>query len=585
MDAVVKVEPRKAAAADGARRRPLVPSEKNNAAAAAPAAGRRREVPSRFQPVAPPAAPAARLRCASPGAGRESAADGSATCNRARSADRARPAAPSSATSSRLKPSALAAARSSSPAPAVELRRARSAKASDGLWASARSLSASVRQDPVTASTTPAKKIHRLVNGLPSSEQAKLRSGAVAERKRSPFRGRTNSTGHQCENARPSESPANMATEQQHRWPGMMTSPGRCSAGLTSTSSAPAEKTSRPFSSANAPAGCSAMRTHPSEGKGKSLKRLSSEMAKIFHRRKKDKADYCSDTSSQTSASSKSTCPSSKAITSPAQVLQRSSSQRQGLSSAASTSRSCQSPSRMRPSAPCRSKCDPSAAQLGVEQPVFNYIVDVRKRKKKAGQIENVHQLRLLNNRYLQWRFVNALSEDTLSQKNGVENILYSVWKSILTQRDALTITRINVQHLHQELNLYNILTEQIGYLEQWLLLEEESSGTVVEAIEALQASTLCLPVTSGAQADVVAVRNAISSAVDVMQALSSSIFYLQSKVEDKTSLVSELLVMARQEKVALDQCKELLATAAKLQVQETSLRTHLMQLREGSAG
>jgi len=53
---------------------------------------------------------------------------------------------------------------------------------------------------------------------------------------------------------------------------------------------------------------------------------------------------------------------------------------------------------------------------------VFNYIVDARKGKKNAGQIENIHQLRLLNNRFLQWRFVNAQSEDTvLPQKNGVE--------------------------------------------------------------------------------------------------------------------------------------------------------------------
>ncbi|CAL5005996.1 unnamed protein product [Urochloa decumbens] len=577
MDAVVvKGERRKAAAADGSRRRPLVPSERNNAAA--PDASRRREVPSRFKPVAPPAAPELR-RCASSSAGQASAADGSASCNRARSADRARPAAPSSAaTSSRLKPSALAVTRSSSPA--RDAPRARSAKASDGLWVSARNSPPSVRPEPVPASATTAKKIHRLVNGLPSSEQAKLRPGAAAERKRSPLRGSTNNTGGQCENARPSESPADMVTEQQHRWPGMMA--GRGSAGLTSTSSAPAENTSRPASSANASAGCSPRRTHPSEGMG-NLKRLSNKMAKMVHRRRKDKADSSSDTSSQTSESSKSTCQPSKAISSPVPFLQRSKSLRQGLSAATSTSRSCQSPSRTRPSAPCRSKCDPSAAQSGAEQPVFNYIVDARKGKKNAGQIENVHQLRLLNNRYLQWRFVNALSEDTLSQKNGVENTLYSVWKSILTQRDALIITRINVQHLHQELNLYNILTEQIGYLEQWLLLEEESTGTVVEAIEALQACTLCLPVTSGAQADGIAVRNAISSAVDVMQALSSSIFYLQSKVEDRTSLVSELLVMARQEKVALDQCKELLSAAAKLQ--ETSLHTFLMQLTEGSAG
>jgi len=46
----------------------------------------------------------------------------------------------------------------------------------------------------------------------------------------------------------------------------------------------------------------------------------------------------------------------------------------------------------------------------------------------------------------------------------------------------------------------YHAIVIQIGYLEQWPVLEEESSGTVVEAIKVLQASTLCLPVTSGAQ-------------------------------------------------------------------------------------
>jgi hypothetical protein len=40
----------------------------------------------------------------------------------------------------------------------------------------------------------------------------------------------------------------------------------------------------------------------------------------------------------------------------------------------------------------------------------------------------------------------------------------------------------------------------QICYLEQWPALEEECNGTLVEATEALKASTLRLPVTSGAQ-------------------------------------------------------------------------------------
>lgn len=441
----VKGERRKAAAAvaaaDGARRRPLAPSEKNNAAAAP--ADRRREVPSRFKPIAPPAAtPAlAARRCTSPSPGRVSAVDGSATCNRAKSADRARPAAASAAPSSRLKPSTLAAARSSSPARdethgTGTPPRARNAKtASNGLWVSSRSSSPLVRPEPVPVPpAAPVKKIDRLVYGLPS-EEAKLWSGAASGRKRSPLRGSTNNIGDQCENARPSESPANRVTEQ-HRWPGMMItgrgSGSAASADLYSTRAAPAEKTSssRSVSSSNASAGRSPRRMHmlrPSEGTGKSLKRPSNEMAKFVHRRRKDKEDSSSDSSFDTSESSKPTCCQSKAISSPVPVVHRSSSPRQGSSPATSTSRSCESPSRIRPLGPCRSKCAPSAAQSGVEQqqPVISYIVDASKGKKIAGQIESIHQLRLLNNRYLQWHFVNAHSEDTLSHKNGVEVTMY----------------------------------------------------------------------------------------------------------------------------------------------------------------
>ncbi|XP_062195045.1 QWRF motif-containing protein 4-like isoform X2 [Phragmites australis] len=587
MDAV-KVEVRKAAAAtaDGAPRRPLVPSEKSNAAPA----GRRREVVSRFKPVVPlapaPAGIAAR-RCTSPCPGRASAIDGTAPCNRAWSADRASPAAPSAAPSSRLKPSTAAAARSCSPArdAAAEVNctppRATSAKAPDGLWASARSRSPSLRSESVPA---PAKKMDRLVRGLPSEmAKVKVQANAAAERKRSPLRGNTNSIGDQSENARSSESPSKRVIEQ-HRWPAMMS--GRGSAGLTSTTAAPAGKAGRTVSSSNPSAGRSPRRMSPSEGTNKCLNGPPNEMAQraaVHRSRRGDKADSSSDTSSQTSVSSKAACRPSRAISSPVPFLHRSSSPSKVLSAASSTSKTYQSPQRIRPSASCRSKCA-SAAQSGVAQPVFNYIADARKGKKNASQIENIHHLRLLNNRYLQWRFVNAHSEETpSSRKISVESILYSVWISILTLRDALTITRIDVLLLQQEMKLYYILTEQITYLEQWPVLEEENGSTLVEAIKALKASTLRLPVTSGAQADALAVKNAISSAVDVMQVLSSSICYFQSKVEDRTSLVSQLSVMARQEKAALDECRELLASAAKLQ--EASIRTLLMQLGEGIAG
>lgn len=427
MESIMKAERSNAAAA--AQRRPLAPSEKNNAAAPA---GRRTESPSRFKPVSvSPAAPAAR-RCGSPSPGRASADGGSATCNGARSA-----AAPSPATSSRLKPST--AGRSASAVPPRDAGagghgtppRARKAKDSDGPWASARSSCSSPLlrpeaehgQSPATAS-----KVDRLVRGLPSEPVVRLRPGAVAERKTSTSprpRGRStnkSNTGDQSqhENARPPESPANsVALADKHWWPGMM-------AGLSSTTAASAEKASRSdaSSSSDASAGRSpprTRRTRPCEGAatGKSVKRgPSNETAQIVHRRRKDKAaDSSSDASSQMSESSKPTCrPTKQAVSLPVPALRRS-------SSTTSRSRSCQTPSRMRPSAAaCQSKCASSAARTVVEQPAFSYIIaDARKGKKNACQSENIHQLRLLSSRYLQWRFVNAHSEETLSHRNSVE--------------------------------------------------------------------------------------------------------------------------------------------------------------------
>ncbi|KAG8050170.1 hypothetical protein GUJ93_ZPchr0009g1654 [Zizania palustris] len=79
-------------------------------------------------------------------------------------------------------------------------------------------------------------------------------------------------------------------------------------------------------------------------------------------------------------------------------------------------------------------------------------------------------------------------------------------------------------------------------------------------------ASPLRLSVTSGARADAVALKNAVSSAVDIMQGLGSSVRYMLPKVNGRAYLVSELKVIAGQEKAMLDESRELLAMSAKLQ-------------------
>lgn len=76
------------------------------------------------------------------------------------------------------------------------------------------------------------------------------------------------------------------------------------------------------------------------------------------------------------------------------------------------------SPSRTRPSSPSR--------QSSSSTSVLSYIADLKKGKKVASQIEDVHQLRVLYNKQLQWQYVNAQADAALnSQKLTSEVWLY----------------------------------------------------------------------------------------------------------------------------------------------------------------
>ncbi|XP_024451697.2 QWRF motif-containing protein 2 isoform X2 [Populus trichocarpa] len=171
---------------------------------------------------------------------------------------------------------------------------------------------------------------------------------------------------------------------------------------------------------------------------------------------------------------------------------------------------------------------------------ILSFAADIRRGKIGENRIVEVHLLRIFHNRLLQLRFINARADSSLSAQ------------------------RLNAKML---------------CLEELALIDQDYSRSLSGAIEALQASTLRLPIVDGARADVQNLKDAICSAVDVMQAMASSICLLISKVGEVNSLVAELEKLTQKERNRLYQCKDLLSTIAALQVKECSLRTHILQL------
>ncbi|XAR61955.1 hypothetical protein NMG60_11016515 [Bertholletia excelsa] len=212
---------------------------------------------------------------------------------------------------------------------------------------------------------------------------------------------------------------------------------------------------------------------------------------------------------------------------------------------------------------------------------ILSFAVYGRKGKFGENKITDAHLSRLLYNRHLQWRFINARADAAMSaQKFTAEQSLYKAWVTTSKLRHSVKAKRQELQMLQQSLKLYSILKGQMRSLDDWECIDRDHSCSLSEAFEALQASTVQLPVVGNIKVDIQNVKNAVGSAVNVMQSAASSICTLLTKVDQANSLVSELVNISTMERALLDQCTDLLSTLTTLQVEESSLRTNMLQLQ-----
>uniref|UniRef100_A0A7N0TN26 QWRF motif-containing protein 2 n=1 Tax=Kalanchoe fedtschenkoi TaxID=63787 RepID=A0A7N0TN26_KALFE len=213
---------------------------------------------------------------------------------------------------------------------------------------------------------------------------------------------------------------------------------------------------------------------------------------------------------------------------------------------------------------------------------ILSFSADLRRGKMADNLVVNAHLLRLLYNRHLQWRFINAQSDaNFLIQNRTAEKTLWNAWITISELRRSVTIKRSKLNMLRKRLKLTSILRAQLPYLEDWFLQDAEHLSSILGATEALKASILRLPITGTAVADIHNIKEAVRSAVDTMQAILSSLFSFMPKIEEMNSLVAELKNAMAKERALLVQCKGLATTVAALQVRDCSMRTHILQLNQ----
>lgn len=205
---------------------------------------------------------------------------------------------------------------------------------------------------------------------------------------------------------------------------------------------------------------------------------------------------------------------------------------------------------------------------------------DTKKGKKGSSHQEEVHSLRLLYNRHLQWRYANAKAESSMeAQQRESEKALYSLALKISEFRDSVNLKRLEVQLLQRAKTLLTLLEPQIPYLDEWSTLEEEYSVSLTEATEALLNASVQLPVGGNVKADAREVGEAINSAMKLMESIVFHVQRFMSKVEETDMSISELARIVGGERALIGECGSSLARAYKSQVEECSLRSQLMQI------
>ncbi|BAS99802.1 QWRF motif-containing protein 2 [Oryza sativa Japonica Group] len=228
-------------------------------------------------------------------------------------------------------------------------------------------------------------------------------------------------------------------------------------------------------------------------------------------------------------------------------------------------------PAAISPASPSPARCSATAAASAVPG-----------RLQAQGKAEEEHQLRLLHNRHLQWRLANAVAGAAISaQELNAEKQLCGAWVSILGMSKSIALKKLELQLLRQNCKVMNTLKGQMAYLEEWSLLENKYANSLSGTVEALNATVLRLPVSDGAVADFQSVKNAVGSAVDVMQTMRNSMSYLLPKLARTNVLVSQLSIITRQEQVLMAQCRELLSTLALMHVKYSSLQGQMIQLSD----
>ncbi|XP_022971925.1 QWRF motif-containing protein 7 [Cucurbita maxima] len=204
-------------------------------------------------------------------------------------------------------------------------------------------------------------------------------------------------------------------------------------------------------------------------------------------------------------------------------------------------------------------------------------------RSKKAGgtvEAAELHRFRILQNRLLQWRYVNVKAERSMANvKTIAQDRIFSVRLQNMRMRNGILEKRIEVEKLRKEIKLYRIIIPQVTLLKQWAKLDKRNQESVGCLASVLSNLSLRLPLLHGAKSDIKGLEQALSMAMEVMTKLEAMITKRKSEELEKTLyMLTERLSIFKEQEDCLEKLEDAVCSVTTLLAEENSIRIQLIQ-------
>ncbi|KAL5201326.1 hypothetical protein ABZP36_035680 [Zizania latifolia] len=202
--------------------------------------------------------------------------------------------------------------------------------------------------------------------------------------------------------------------------------------------------------------------------------------------------------------------------------------------------------------------------------------------RKVAGKQEDVHQLRMLDNCYIQYRFLNARAAAAgWAKTSAAEKSLFGLAERTAGLRESVAEKKVEMEMVKREHRLCSVVDTQVPYLDQWCAIEGDYSTCFTGVTSALYNASLRLPVIGNVRANSEEIAEVLNSTVQLLEPLSHCVNNFLPKVQEVDDVASSLAQVIATERAMIEECGNLLYQAHNMQMREYSLRSQLMHLKQ----